>query len=254
MESRFELRDFLKVFSLALILYVFFEGVLSFTPGIEEVLDTLHPSISFLVTYLFLFVIMFCPLWLFVVEKYNASFEDFGLKKVGLGKLLKTVFLSYGGYLVLMFLLGIILTATDFKLPGYEAQNSYLPLFGEDALGLLIGFLWVGGIAPFLEEIFFRGFIFKVFIKTWPLWLGSVLSAALFALVHMQLQNILPLFILGLLLNYNYQKTNSLWTSIAFHSLNNICAFSLQVFLGFNPELLNKLADLQAFLYTYQIS
>lgn len=253
METRFEFRDFLKVFSLALILFLVFAGILSRTPGIEQFLSTLHPSISFLVEYLVQFVILFCPLWIFVVGKYNATPEDFGFKKVAPGKVLKTVLFYYAAYLVFTVLLSSVLGATGLSVPGYESQESYIPLFGSDLAGLVIGFVLVGVLAPVLEEVLFRGFVYRVFVKIWPVWLGSILSAVLFAMIHMQFQSFIPLFILGLLLNRCYEKNDSLWTSIAFHGFNNILAFAVEVYLSFHPEFLERLAALPHFLYTVQI-
>ncbi len=239
---------------MAIVLYVFFAGILSFTPGIEGFLSTLHPSIAFLIQYLLQFVILFCPLWLFVVGKYNPTLEDFGFKSISLKKLMKTVLLAYLGYLLLSMGLSWILSLTDSSLPGYESQESYLPLFGMDFAGLAVGFLLVGVLAPILEEILFRGFVYRIFVKTWPLWMGSILSAALFALIHVQFQTFIPLFVLGLLLNYTYQKTGSLWAPIAFHSLNNILAFAVEVYLSLHPGALDNLAQISNFLYTVQIS
>lgn len=254
METRFEFKDFLKVFGLAIFLFIFFVGLLKVTPGSGTFLSTLHPSVSFLIEYLLQFVILFCPLWIFVVGKYNASLEDLGFKKVKLSQLIKTVLACYVGYLVFAYLLTLVLSETGLRIPGYENQESYIPLFGDDLRGYVVGFVLVGVIAPFAEEILFRGFIYRVFIKTWPIWLGSILSAALFALIHIQFQTFIPLFVLGLLLNYSYRKTDSIWTPIALHSLNNILAFSVEVYLSLHPEVLAYLAQAHTFVYTVQIS
>lgn len=254
METRFEFRDFLKVFGLAIVLFVFFATLLKFIPGSEHLLDTLHPAVSFLIQYLIQFVILFCPLWIFVVGKYNATWSDFGFKKISFGPVLKNVFLAYVIYLVSMFILNVVLSLTGGTLPGYEAQESYLPLFGTGVLGLVVGFILVSFLAPFIEEILFRGFVYRIFVKTWPNWIGNILSAALFALIHVQFQTFIPLFILGLLLNHVYKKTDSLWTSFAFHSLNNILAFAVEVYLSLHPEVLERLAQVHTFLYTIQIS
>ena len=73
------------------------------------------------------------------------------------------------------------------------------------------------------------------------MWLASILTAVLFALIHFQLQTFIPLFFLGLILNYAYQRTGSVWTAVVFHSLNNTIAFSLEVYLYFHPEALDVL-------------
>jgi uncharacterized protein len=234
LETRFEFRDFLKVFTLAILLYTVFAGILFNLYAEDLVFTSAHPSITFSIVYLIQFVVFFFPLWIFVIEKYGATSEDFGLVKVKLKTLLKTVGFSYLAYLGITALIQAILLALDFELPGYGAQESYLPLFGTDVFGITFALLVVGFLAPFIEEILFRGFIYRVFIKKWPLWMGTVLSAGLFALVHLQFQTFIPLFILGLILNHIYQKTGSIWTSIAFHSMNNLLAFAVQIYISYN--------------------
>ncbi len=241
LETRFEFRDFLKVFALALACFVFFMAIFQFVPSAGDILAGFHPAIAFLFQYLLQFVILFFPLWFFVVDKYSASLRDFGFKKVPVWTLVKTVIFCYLLYLLVSFLIINLLSYTGFELPGFQDQQSYLPFFGYDALGLTTAFLIIAILAPFLEELFFRGFIYRIFIKTWPVWLGSILSALLFGLIHFQLQTIIPLFILGLILNFAYQKTGSVWTSMAFHSFNNSIAFALDLYLYYHPEFLENL-------------
>ena len=241
METRFQFSDFLKVFTFSILIFVFFAGIFQLVPGVRGLLDGVHPTVSFLLQYLIQFVVLFFPLWFFVVDKYAASLADFGFNKIKIWKLVKTVLLCYLFYLALAFSIEEILKYTGLSLPGFQEQKSYLPLFGYDVFGLTSAFLVVSLVAPFLEELFFRGFIYRIFTRTWPLWLGSLLTALLFSLIHFQIETVIPLFILGLILNYSYEKTGSVWTSVAFHSLNNTIAFSLDIYLYFHPEWIDAI-------------
>jgi membrane protease YdiL (CAAX protease family) len=231
METRFQFKDFLKVFALAILLYGGFAALFSAVPGAGQIVEELPPVASFVIQYLIQFVILFFPLWIFVVSKYEADLKDFGFQAVPWKSLLKTVSLCYVVYLICSTSISALLTALDLKLPGYDVQQSYLPLFGNDIIGLLVGFFFIAVAAPFLEELLFRGFVYRVFVKTMAPWVGSLLTAILFALAHMQLATFFPLLILGLLLNYSYKKTGSVWTPVALHSLNNIIAFSVDIYL-----------------------
>lgn len=211
-------------------------------------MEGIHPSFSFLLSYVIQLAILFFPLWFFVVDKHNAGMKEFGFRKIRIGKLIKNVFLVYGAYLLLAFAVGVLIQAIGLELPGYGQQDSYLPLFGDDALGLSIGVLFVIFIAPFIEELYFRGFVYRVFTKTWPVWLGSVLTAAVFAFVHFQLASFIPLFIVGLFLNWAYQRTKSVWTSVALHMLNNSVAFGVDIYLSRHPEVLEMVQGLFVFL------
>ncbi|MFA5793300.1 MAG: type II CAAX endopeptidase family protein [Candidatus Gracilibacteria bacterium] len=242
--TRFTLRDFLKVLALGILLYALFSGIFLFFPGAGRAIGGMHPTAQFVIEYLIQSLILFFPLWIFVVLKYSATTADFGLQKVSILKLIKTVSLAYLFYIVVSLIISEILLSNSLSLPGYGEQESYMPIFGYDTLGITVGMIFVVIIAPFLEELFFRGFVYRVFTKTWPVWMASILTAFLFASIHFQFQTFLPLFFLGLLLNYVYQKTGSIWTAIAFHSFNNALAFSLDLYLYFHPELLQNLESL----------
>lgn len=238
METRFEFNDFAKVFAFGIILYVgIFAGIAAF-PGFTAWLDELHPAIAFSISYLIQIFIMFFPLWL-IVKKYQPNFADFGFAKVGFWKWLFTIIGTYVFYLVISVGISTLLYTNEIELPGYQAQESHVPLFGIDTLGLTLAPLFIILIAPFLEEIFFRGFVYRIFTKTWPIWLASIISALFFALFHFEFQSFIPLFILGILLNFTYQKTQSLWTSFAFHALNNSIAFAFELYLYYNPSALD---------------
>lgn len=243
METRFEFRDFIKVFALSILLYAGFTTLFIYFPGADEFLSSVHPTVSFLLTYLIQFVILFFPLWIFVIDKYSASFKDFGFEKIKIGKLLKNVLGFYVLYFVIAAVLAMLFDSTGLQIPGYEAQESYIPLFGDDALGFTSAFVLIVIVAPFLEEFFFRGFVYKVLTKTWSVPVGSLITAGLFALIHFQIQSFFPILILGLFLNIIYQRTNSLWAAIAFHALNNALAFGFDVYLHLHPELLEQMQE-----------
>ena len=240
----FTLRDAFKVFAASILLYAIFSGIFYFLPGTSGVLDGINPAVSFIFEYAVQFVILFFPLWFFVVSPRRTALKDFGITRIPLKKIILTTLACYLFYIVVSIVVVSILSLFNTSLPGYGTQESYVPLFGSDFSGLLVGFIFVSILAPFLEEIFFRGFVYRTFSAEWPIWLASPLTAVLFALLHFQFQSLIPLVFLGLLLNYAYQKTGSLWTSIVFHSLNNTLAFGLEVYLYFHPQVLTSLLSL----------
>ncbi len=222
-------------------MFAAFALLFSLVPGMSDWLKGMHPAFAFGIQYLIQLVILFFPLWIFVVEPYGARLKDFAFRPVSWKKLLGTVLGLYLFYILLSSGILLILQHFQVALPGYQDQESYLPFFGTDGLGLSLALFTVGLLAPFAEELFFRGFVYRVFTKTWPIWLGSILTAALFALIHFQLQSILPLFLLGLLLNWAYQRTGSVWTAFAFHALNNLIAIGFEIFLSFHPSAISSI-------------
>ncbi len=241
METRFEFKDFTKVFALGIILYSIFISLFAAFPQISGFTDSLHPTLSFIFSYCIQVLILFLPLYLFVIRKYQANFADFGFQKLSIAKLIAYVLSTYIFYFIFTAAISTYLYTNKVELPGYQGQESHLPLFGTDVIGYIGAIFFVVLLAPILEEIFFRGFVYRILAKTWSVWFGSIVSAILFALFHFEFQSFIPLLILGLLLNFNYQRTGSLWTSICFHSMNNAIALSMEFYLYNHPDFLNEL-------------
>ena len=86
-------------------------------------------------------------------------------------------------------------------------------------------------IAPFCEEIFFRGFVFTGLLHDLsPLW-AVLISAALFAIAHADPGSFVPLFAIGLCLGFLRWRTGSTWASMSLHILNNLLA-SVEIILA----------------------
>lgn len=76
-------------------------------------------------------------------------------------------------------------------------------------------------IAPVCEELLNRGIVYeKIKIHTSVL-LANILQAAVFALMHGNILQILYAFILGLLLGYIYEKYKSIYAPILIHLIFN---------------------------------
>lgn len=86
-------------------------------------------------------------------------------------------------------------------------------------------------IAPFAEELFFRGFFFAGLRSRWSLWPSALLSGAIFGLVHAPTgpTAAIPLAGLGVGLAWLYNKTGSVWPCMCAHFLNNALAISVVV-------------------------
>jgi len=84
-------------------------------------------------------------------------------------------------------------------------------------------------LAPFTEELFFRGFLFKGLREKYG-WVNALMfSSIIFALFHGQLATLLPTFMLGALFAYMFQKTGSVLPGMLLHF--SINAFSTTIFL-----------------------
>ena len=101
---------------------------------------------------------------------------------------------------------------------------------GDVGLNLLVTLLGAGLLAPMAEELYFRGLLHRWFWARLPgrPWLRVVLSAAIFALGHFDSAGVVASsFFLGVLCALVYERTRSLWLSIAVHAANNSLAVLL---------------------------
>jgi membrane protease YdiL (CAAX protease family) len=108
---------------------------------------------------------------------------------------------------------------------GIDTQGEQIiKMFAE--LDSPVWFLIVGAVfAPFVEEVFFRGFLFQGLRQRYG-WIAALLiSSAIFAAAHLDLVALFPTFILGGLLAYVYHRSNAVWPGIILHFLVN--AFGL---------------------------
>lgn len=117
-------------------------------------------------------------------------------------------------------------------LPHYEWDFEVLKDI-EAMLTNPIGIVSVCILAPLVEEGVFRGAIErKLLEKDWNPWWAIVISALLFALMHMNLTQGITAMILGLFLGWIYYRTRNIWLCIFVHALNNTVSTVLFYFTG----------------------
>jgi membrane protease YdiL (CAAX protease family) len=94
------------------------------------------------------------------------------------------------------------------------------------AITVLIGVLVVG-VAPVIEEFFFRGFFYGALRSQFPFLAAALLDGLVFGLVHAPtgIEAVPPLIALGFAFCVAYEATGSILPGIVLHSLNNMIAF-----------------------------
>lgn len=138
---------------------------------------------------------------------------------------------AFFGYLITTV---IVMMATSWLFPQIDLEQTQSIVF-KDAKGLseiVISAVALLIIAPVAEEMVFRGFIFKGIRNSSGFIVAAILSSVIFGLAHGQVNVAIDTFCLGIFLCYLYEKTGSIWPSIALHIIKNTIAFSLIFFTG----------------------
>jgi len=99
-------------------------------------------------------------------------------------------------------------------------------IFSADSSILAQAFLLVV-VAPVTEELLFRGIILRGLLNHCRVWSALVLSATLFAFIHLNPWQMMTAFAVGLTLGWVFLRTGSVWLCVLGHALNNglfLCA------------------------------
>jgi membrane protease YdiL (CAAX protease family) len=174
-------------------------------------------------------LVLLVPVWWFAVRKYPVGWEILGLRgfqgqALGLGC----------GLMVFSFIFNF-LYASFLALFGLSIQIDLVPIFAQLSSPWL---LLVGGVvvAPVVEEVFFRGFVFAGLRPGYGWRWAAVISSGLFALIHFTPTAIIPIFFLGYIFAYLYHRSNSLWPAIMMHAATNALALG-SAYLMANTDL-----------------
>lgn len=85
-------------------------------------------------------------------------------------------------------------------------------------------------VAPVVEEIIFRGILWKISEKLVSTNFAWIFTSILFALAHLDILHIIAVFPLGILFGYLRKRSGSIWAPMLAHAVNNILATLVVVF------------------------
>lgn len=101
---------------------------------------------------------------------------------------------------------------------GFDSLSPMLPL--DTWYWLLINIVLLAVLPAFFEEVIFRGMIFSG-LKSKGLWFATIVSAVMFAIIHLSVKQLVFPLIMGLAFGLIYNKTGSLKYSMIVHFCNN---------------------------------
>ncbi|TCS95435.1 CPBP family intramembrane glutamic endopeptidase [Hazenella coriacea] len=178
--------------------------------------------------------------WLVVlgVILFHRSFSQIGLRSINMMKWIQILLISVVLYGWVTFFLDSWITkpVADFfhiELMSWREETINQGIDVATVRGpLFLFFQWlmIGLIGVFAEEFFFRGMIYEAIANDTGKWMGVLFSSSLFALFHVDIALLAPLFVLGLILGGLKVYFKSLWAPIIFHVLNNSMSVWIQIF------------------------
>lgn len=135
---------------------------------------------------------------------------------------------GYALYLAISVFACILVVYGGIKIPGYQIPA---PIFGATVPAIIaVGVIMVI-ILPVIEEIIFRKFLLQLLTDKVGNMRGSIITAMLFASVNSIHRGFIPVFILGLILNWVFMRSKSIWPCIWLHVINNAVIFTLEILL-----------------------
>lgn len=86
-------------------------------------------------------------------------------------------------------------------------------------------------VAPLFEELVFRGYFYGILKKYTDPMFSAFISGGIFAVIHVNVPSILPLWFFGIFLALAYEASRSLWVPIGIHALFNATTIAM-IFLS----------------------
>lgn len=147
----------------------------------------------------------------------------FGLGRAPLGRLLAVSGIGYVAFIAAGQLYQRVFDP--------EGEQRIVERLGADdsvAAFVAIGVLVIV-LAPIVEELFFRGFVFRALRGRLSFPVAALIDGAVFGAVHYtgsETLSILPVFVLlGIIFCWTVERTGSLYPAIAMHAFNNALAY-----------------------------
>lgn len=160
--------------------------------------------------------------FLIIYKVRKKSFkEELQFRKTKNINIITAVILGLSIWLFNSGLLSIIEEA-GFLAEHFTVMEDALSPLTQDNLFMVI--ISVGIVAPFVEELVFRGLIYKALSKNISALWTIIIQGILFGLFHFNLIQGLYATLMGILLGYATYKTKSIWPAVLMHIANNLAA------------------------------
>jgi len=134
-----------------------------------------------------------------------------------------STFRLYSSIIPLIYIITVLITSFGEKFEIYPSYHPavYILLALKNKWLMFILILEIIILAPLCEELFFRGFIFKLARNRFGFILSSTITSLFFSLLHRSFFGFFVIFLISMAACFLYEKTQNILASFAFHSLHN---------------------------------
>ncbi len=166
-----------------------------------------------------------------VPAKFNLWPSETDLKKllgINLPLRVRDVGIAVLGFVVYFVLTFWVMQLVNLLFPSVnlnQVQNVGIKTLANN-FEFVLAFITFVGLAPFAEELLFRGYLFGNLRRILSFEAAALITSALFGLVHFQWNVSIDVFVLSMVLCYLREYTNRLWPSIMVHMGKNLLAFA----------------------------
>ena len=186
-----------------------------------------------LVCLLFVQLFFIIPLlFVAVLTSGNIRLKD----KLGLINWENSYWLEAFYYELILFFPLLVIAAVMFFFVSYFGIDTSSPittlLLSTPMRGKILIFAVSVFLAPIIEEIVFRRVIFTFISRLFGVLPGLLITSFVFGVLHGGIVQLVPLMILGIVLQMQYLKHNSLYPSILLHSIHNFLIMSIFLTIG----------------------
>lgn len=190
---------------------------------VKDLLNMLNIPDTILSYFYFGFIVQFtatiCLVLIMTILLNQAKLSDIGINKVSTNDFIKYGIIGGLLLIVVVFTLGLPINylKPDLEPQLYEEMLRTITSNKDFVLLFIIGAV----LAPFSEELFYRGMMYPVFRRKFGPTIGMILAGIIFGLVHLDSWRAIPLAVGGIILCYIYEKTNSIFVTTMAHGVWN---------------------------------
>jgi len=175
----------------------------------------------------FYYLLVVIGISMFLIVNRHTAAEQFGFSRLPFGKLLKWSLFICGAFvfieLPLAKLVEIVMNTAHLPNPEEESVQIFRKITHQPAQVILF-LIEAAFVAPLIEELFFRGFLFTFLKNYTSTWAALILSSGVFAFAHFSLGSAIQLWVLGFILGLAYENSGSLLLSMGIHACWNLLA------------------------------